>query len=48
MLEHARSIKNYKTNTTALAQHAHNFKQKFYFKEVTILEQGPNLKKYFA
>ena len=45
MLEHARSIKNYKLNTTALAQHAHNFKHNFDFKEVNILEQEQNLQK---
>ena len=45
MLKHARSTKNYKTNNTALAQHAHNFKYNFDFKEVKILEQDQNLKK---
>ena len=37
MLEHARSTKNYNTNSTALAQHAHKFKHNFDFKEVKIL-----------
>ena len=45
MLEHARSIKNYNTNSTALAQHAHKFKHNFDFKEVKILEHEQNLKK---
>ena len=38
-MKHARSIKNYEANTTAVAQHAHNFKQNFDFKEVKILEK---------
>ena len=42
MLERAKSTKNYKANTTAFTQHAHNFKHNFYFKEVTILEQEQN------
>ena len=37
MLKHARSFKNYKINTTALAQHAHNFKRNFDLKVVNIL-----------
>ena len=45
MLEHARSIKNYNANITALAQHADKFKHIFYFKEVQILEYEQNLKK---
>ena len=45
MLEHTRSTKNYKTNTTALAQRAHNFKHNLDFKEVKILEQEQNFKK---
>ena len=45
MLEHARSSKNYKTNTIALAPHVHNFKYNFDFKEVTILEQKHNFEK---
>ena len=49
VLEHARSIKNYNTNSTALAQHAYKFKHNFDFKEVNILEHEQNLKKkYFA
>ena len=48
MLEHARSTKNYKTITTALAQHAHNFKHNFDFKEINIFEQEQNFKKDFA
>ena len=32
MLKHARSIKNYNANSTALAQHAHIFKHTFDFK----------------
>ena len=44
MLEHARSIKNYNANSTALAQHAHTFKHTFDFKEVKILEHEQNLK----
>ena len=47
MLEHARSTKNYKANTTALAQHAHNFKYNLDFKEVKILEQERNLKNMY-
>ena len=39
MLEHARLTKNYKSNTTVLVQHAHNFKQNFDFKEVKLLKQ---------
>ena len=42
MLEHARSIKNYSTNSTALAQYAHKFKHNFDFKEVKILEHEQN------
>ena len=42
MLEHARSIKNYNTNSTALAQHAHKFKHNFDFKELKILEHEQN------
>ena len=42
MLEHARSIKNYNTNSTALAQHAHKFKHNFDFKEAKILEYEQN------
>ena len=38
MLKHARSIKNYNSNSTALAQHPHKFKYTFDFKEVKILE----------
>ena len=45
MLEHARSVKNYNTNSTAWAQHAHKFKHNFDFKEVNILEYEQNLKK---
>ena len=45
MLEHARSIKNYNANSTALAQHAHTFKHIFDFKKVKILEHQQNLKK---
>ena len=45
MLEHARSIKNYNTNSTALAQHAYKFKHNFDFKEVKILEHEQNFKK---
>ena len=45
MLEHARSIKSYNTNSTALAQHAYKFKHSFDFKEVNILEHEQNLKK---
>ena len=42
MLEHARSIKNYNSNSTALAQHAYKFKHNFDFKEVKILEHEQN------
>ena len=45
MLEHAKSIKNYNSNSTALAQHAYKFKHNFDFKEVKILEHEQNLKK---
>ena len=45
MLNHAISTKNYKVKTTALAQHAHNFKHNFDFKEVTILEEKTKFKK---
>ena len=45
LLEHARSIKNYIANSTALAQPAHTFKHTFDFKEVKILEYEQNLKK---
>ena len=51
MLEHDRSIKNYNTNSTALAQHAYklnalNLKiNNFDFKEVKILEHEQNFKK---
>ena len=45
MLEHDRSIKNYNSNSTALAQHAYKFKHNFDFKEVKILEHEQNLKK---
>ena len=45
MLEHARSIKNYNTNSTALVKHAYKFKHSFDFKEVKILEHEQNLKK---
>ena len=45
MLEHARSIKNYNANSTALAQHAHKFKHTFDFKEVQILEHEKNFLK---
>ena len=45
ILEHARSIKNYNANSTALAQHAHTFKHTFDFKEVKILEHEQNLRK---
>ena len=48
MLEHARSTKNYKTNTTASAQHAHNFKHNFDFKEAKILEQEQKFLLNFA
>ena len=43
MLEHARLIKNYNSNSTALAQHAYKFKHNFDFKEVKILEHEQNL-----
>ena len=42
MLDHARSIKNYNSNSTALAQHAYKFKHNFDFKEVKILEYEQN------
>ena len=42
MLEHTRSIKNYNSNSTALAQHAYKFKHNFDFKEVKILEHEQN------
>ena len=42
---HARSIKNYNANSTALAQHAHTFKHTFDFNEVKILEHEKNFKK---
>ena len=41
-------LKITKKNTTALAQHAHNFKHNFDFEEVKILEQEQNFKKIFA
>ena len=42
MLEHARSIKNYNSNNTVLAQHAYEFKHSLDFKEVKILEHEQN------
>ena len=45
MFGHARSTKNYNTNSTALAQHPHKFKHNFDFKEVKILEYEQNFEK---
>ena len=45
IIEHARSIKNYKINTTALAQYVHNFEHSFDFKVAKILEQKDNFLK---